>query len=53
MGSLRVQTYDEAAQDLLRCEDINLIDKRRWQFAIKMHSTAKHFSVIISGSCIA
>jgi transposase InsO family protein len=30
MGSLRVQTYDEAAQDQLRCEDINLIDERRW-----------------------
>jgi hypothetical protein len=35
MGSLRVQTYDEAAQNQLRREDIDLIDKRRWQYAIK------------------
>jgi hypothetical protein len=35
MGSLRVKTYDEATQDQLRREDIELIDKRRWQAAIK------------------
>jgi hypothetical protein len=35
MGSLRVQAYDEATQDQLRHEDINLIDERRWQSAIK------------------
>jgi hypothetical protein len=29
MGSLRVQTYDESAQDQLRCEDIDLVDERR------------------------
>jgi hypothetical protein len=29
MGSLRVQTYDEASQDQLRCEDIDLVDERR------------------------
>jgi hypothetical protein len=29
MGSLCVQTYDEASQDQLRCEDIDLIDERR------------------------
>jgi hypothetical protein len=28
MGSLRVQEYDEAAQDLLWCEDIDLVDER-------------------------
>jgi hypothetical protein len=27
MGSLRVKTYDEAMQDQLRCEDINLVDE--------------------------
>jgi hypothetical protein len=35
MGSLRVKTYDEATQDQLRREDINLVDVRRWQAAIK------------------
>jgi hypothetical protein len=35
MGSLRIQPYDEAAQDQLRREDIDLVDERRWQSAIK------------------
>jgi hypothetical protein len=35
MGSLRVQAYDEAAQDQLRREDFDLVDERRWQSAIK------------------
>jgi hypothetical protein len=35
MGSLRVQAYDEAAQDQLRREDIDLVDERRWQSPIK------------------
>jgi hypothetical protein len=35
MGSLRVKTYDEATQDQLRREDIDLVDERRWQAAIK------------------
>jgi hypothetical protein len=35
MGSLCVQAYDEDAKDQLRREDIDLIDERRWQFAIK------------------
>jgi hypothetical protein len=35
IGSLRVKTYDEAAQDQLRREDIDLVDERRWQSAIK------------------
>jgi hypothetical protein len=35
MGSLRVQTYDETMQDQLRHDDIDLIDERRWQSAIK------------------
>jgi hypothetical protein len=35
MGSLRVKTYDEAAQDQLRREDIDLVDERRCQSAIK------------------
>jgi hypothetical protein len=35
MGSLHVQTYDKAMQDQLWCDDIDLIDKRRWQVAIK------------------
>jgi hypothetical protein len=35
MCSLRVKTYDEATQDQLRREDIDLVDERRWQAAIK------------------
>jgi hypothetical protein len=35
MGSLRVKTSDEAAQDQLRHEDIDLVDEQRWQAAIK------------------
>jgi transposase InsO family protein len=35
MGSLRVQAYDEAMQDQLRCENIDLVDERRWQSTIK------------------
>jgi hypothetical protein len=35
MGSLCVKTYDEATRDQLRREDIDLVDERRWQFAIK------------------
>jgi hypothetical protein len=35
MASLHVQTYDEAAQDQFRHEDVDLVDKRRWQSAIK------------------
>jgi hypothetical protein len=35
IGSLRVQTYDEDAQDQLWREDINLVDEQRWQSAIK------------------
>jgi hypothetical protein len=35
MGSLCVQTYDEVTQDQLRREDVDLVDKRRWQCAIK------------------
>jgi hypothetical protein len=35
MGSLRVKTYDEATQDQLQHEDIDLVDERKWQVAIK------------------
>jgi hypothetical protein len=35
MGSLHVKTYDEVMQDQLQCEDIDLVDERRWQSAIK------------------
>jgi hypothetical protein len=35
MGSLHVKTYDEATQDQLRCDDIDLVDEQRWQSAIK------------------
>jgi hypothetical protein len=34
-GSLRVKTYDKAMQDQLWHEDIDLVDERRWQSAIK------------------
>jgi hypothetical protein len=35
MGSLHIQAYDEATQDQLRRKDIDLVDERRWQSAIK------------------
>jgi hypothetical protein len=35
MGSVCVKTYDDATQDQLRREDIDLVDERRWQAAIK------------------
>jgi hypothetical protein len=35
IGSLCVQAYDEVVQDQLRREDIDLVDERRWQSAIK------------------
>jgi hypothetical protein len=35
MGSLRVKTYDEAMPDQFWHEDIDLVDERRWQAAIK------------------
>jgi hypothetical protein len=35
MGSLCVKTYNEATQDQLRREDIDLVDERRWQAAMK------------------
>jgi hypothetical protein len=33
MVSLHVQAYDGATQDQFRCDDIDLIDERRWQAA--------------------
>jgi hypothetical protein len=35
MHSLRVMTYDEAVQDQLQRENIDLVDEQRWQAAIK------------------
>jgi hypothetical protein len=35
MGSLCVKTYDKATQDQFRHDDIDLVDERRWQSAIK------------------
>jgi hypothetical protein len=35
MGSPRVQSFDESMQEQLRCEDVDFIDQRRWQAAIR------------------
>jgi hypothetical protein len=35
MGSPRVQAFDEFMQEQLRCEDMDFIDERRWQAAIR------------------
>jgi ribonuclease HI len=35
MGSPRVQAFDESMQEHLRCEDMDFIDERRWQVAIR------------------
>jgi hypothetical protein len=53
MGTLRVQAYDEDTHDQLMRENINLVDERRWQSAIKMHGTTKHSNATKSGLCIA
>jgi transposase InsO family protein len=43
VGSLRVKTYDKAAQDQLRHEDIDLVDEQRCQSAIK---NARYWQVL-------
>jgi vacuolar-type H+-ATPase subunit C/Vma6 len=46
MGSLRVQAYDETMQDQLQHEDIDLVNERRWESAIKnarYYQTLKHY----------
>jgi hypothetical protein len=53
MGSLRVKTYDEVTQDQFRREDIDLVDERRWQAAIKMHVTGRRSCATTNGSCEA
>jgi hypothetical protein len=35
MGSPQVQAFDESMQEQLRCEDVDFIDERRWQTAIR------------------
>jgi hypothetical protein len=35
MGSPRVQSFDESMQEQLRGEDVDFIDERRWQAAIR------------------
>jgi hypothetical protein len=47
MGSLRVKTYDKATQDQLHRDDIDLVDERRWQSAIKnarYRQALKHYN---------
>jgi hypothetical protein len=51
MGSLCVKTYDEATQDQLRHEDIDLVDERRWKLLLKMHATDRRSDATTSGSC--
>jgi transposase InsO family protein len=35
MVSPRVQAYNEVVQDQLRCDDVDLVDKQRWQAALQ------------------
>jgi hypothetical protein len=35
MVSPHVQAYDEATQDQLRHDDVDLVDERRWQAALQ------------------
>jgi hypothetical protein len=35
MGSPRVQSFDESMQEQLRHEDMDIIDERRWQAAVR------------------
>jgi hypothetical protein len=53
MDSLRVKTYDEAMQNQLRREDIDLVDEQRWQAAIKnarYHAFDRRSGATTSGS---
>jgi hypothetical protein len=34
MVSSHLQAYDEAAQDQLRHDDVDLLDKKRWEAAL-------------------
>jgi hypothetical protein len=36
MGSQRVQSFDKPMQEQLRREDVDFIDERRWQVAIRI-----------------
>jgi hypothetical protein len=35
MGSLRVQAFDEELQEWQRCQDVDLVDERRWRAAVR------------------
>jgi hypothetical protein len=35
MGSLRVQAFDEELQEQQRCQDVDLVDERRWRAAVR------------------
>jgi hypothetical protein len=52
MGSLQVQAFDEELQERQRCQDVALIDERRWRAAVRKHNITKRSGVIINGSCI-
>jgi hypothetical protein len=46
MVSPRVQAHDEAMKDQLRCDDVDLIDERRWQEALqnaRYHQALRHY----------
>jgi hypothetical protein len=35
MGSLRVQAFDEELLEQQRCQDVDLVDERRWRAAVR------------------
>jgi hypothetical protein len=35
MGFPRAQSFDESAQEQLRCEDVDFIDEHRWRAAVR------------------
>jgi hypothetical protein len=53
MGSLCVKIYDEATQDQLQREDIDLVNERRWQATIKMHAIGRCSGATTCDSCEA
>ena len=43
MGSPWVQAFEESMQGQLQREDMDFIDERRWQAAIRMHGRTKRY----------
>jgi hypothetical protein len=52
MGSPRVQSFDESAQEQLRHEDVDFIDEHRGEQQSVMHCTTRRSGATTNGLCI-